>query len=50
VFHGIDVGAEIFGERDEMALFALAAFEAIGAAVERNADLSHGMLPLEFPP
>jgi hypothetical protein len=39
------MGGEIFGKGDEMRLLAGPAFEAIGAAVERDAYLSHGMPP-----
>ena len=35
------MGAEIFGERDQMGFLALAAFEPVGPAVQGYADLTH---------
>ena len=44
LFHRLDMGAEIFSQRDEMGLFSFAAFEAIGAPIERDGDVSQGAL------
>src|SRR5262245_34714191 len=44
------MSAEIFGKLDEVGFLAFPAFEPVGAAVQRDTDLTHGTCPQKSSP
>jgi hypothetical protein len=44
------MGAEIFRESDQMRFFSIAAFEAIGARIQRDGNVTQGAFLLKFEP